>query len=86
MKKQKHAEHLEEATGVGPHTISMPRLRAADGVDIKQFPSLITDEELLAVGTETIEKNLMDIPDEIVRKETIEKLSRIEKGERDLRF
>lgn len=216
-----HAEHLEKATGVGPHTISMPRLRAADGVDIKEFPYLITDEqfikivvvlrlavpytgmilstreesnfrdkvisvgisqisagscvgvgsyseknalkhsdekpqfevadhrtpseilknlcksgyipsyctacyragrtgdrfmefaksgtihnfclpnailtfkeylidyadeELRAVGVETIEKNLLDIPDERVRRETIEKLARIEKGERDLRF
>jgi 2-iminoacetate synthase len=28
-----HAEHLEAAHGVGPHTISVPRIRAADGID-----------------------------------------------------
>jgi len=40
-----HAEHLEEAFGVGPHTISVPRLRAAEGVDIKELPYLVTDDE-----------------------------------------
>ncbi len=40
-----HAEHLEEAFGVGPHTISVPRLRAAEGVDVKNFPYLVTDEQ-----------------------------------------
>jgi 2-iminoacetate synthase len=40
-----HAEHLDETFGVGPHTISVPRLRAAAGVDIKQFPYLVSDPE-----------------------------------------
>ncbi|MCJ7689582.1 MAG: [FeFe] hydrogenase H-cluster radical SAM maturase HydG, partial [Clostridiaceae bacterium] len=40
-----HAEHLEEAFGVGPHTLSVPRLRAAEGVDIKDFPHLVNDEQ-----------------------------------------
>jgi 2-iminoacetate synthase len=40
-----HAEHLEEAFGVGPHTLSVPRLRAAEGVDIKDFPHLVSDEQ-----------------------------------------
>ncbi len=28
-----HAEHLEAVHGVGPHTISVPRIRAADDID-----------------------------------------------------
>lgn len=40
-----HAEHLEEAFGVGPHTISVPRLRPAEGVDFKSFPHLVNDEQ-----------------------------------------
>ena len=39
-----HAEHLEAAKGCGPHTISVPRLRAADGVDPALFPDAIDDE------------------------------------------
>lgn len=40
-----HAEHLEETTGVGPHTVSVPRLRAAENVSLKNYPHLVTDEE-----------------------------------------
>jgi len=40
-----HAEHLEEAFGVGPHTISVPRLRAAENVDIEKYPHLVSDED-----------------------------------------
>ena len=32
-----HAEHLEAAHGVGPHTISVPRVRAADDIDPDEF-------------------------------------------------
>ena len=39
-----HALHLEEAFGVGPHTISVPRLRPARGVNLKTFPYLVSDE------------------------------------------
>lgn len=39
-----HAEHLEAAKGVGPHTISVPRIRAADGIDPANFPNAIDDE------------------------------------------
>ncbi|WP_156939781.1 [FeFe] hydrogenase H-cluster radical SAM maturase HydG [Clostridium lundense] len=39
------AEHLEEATGVGPHTISVPRLRAAEGVSLEKYPHIVTDDE-----------------------------------------
>lgn len=39
-----HAEHLEAATGVGPHTISVPRIRPADDIDVKDFSNAISDE------------------------------------------
>ena len=39
-----HAEHLEAAFGVGPHTISVPRIRAADGVNPKNFENAISDD------------------------------------------
>lgn len=40
-----HAEHLDQETGVGPHTISMPRLRAAEGVDLNTYPHMVNDHE-----------------------------------------
>ncbi|MBO8138432.1 MAG: [FeFe] hydrogenase H-cluster radical SAM maturase HydG [Desulfotomaculum sp.] len=39
-----HSLHLENKFGVGPHTISVPRMREAAGVDIKKFPYLIDDD------------------------------------------
>lgn len=39
-----HAEHLEAVWGVGPHTISVPRLRNADDVDIDSFTNGISDD------------------------------------------
>ena len=39
-----HAEHLEAVHGVGPHTISVPRLRRADDIDPDQFDNGITDD------------------------------------------
>lgn len=39
-----HAEHLEAACGVGPHTISVPRVRRADDIDPDEFDNGITDE------------------------------------------
>ncbi len=39
-----HAEHLEARFGVGPHTISVPRIRPADDIDTKDFPDAVTDE------------------------------------------
>jgi len=39
-----HAEHLEAAHGVGPHTISVPRIRAADGINPGSFMNGIDDE------------------------------------------
>jgi len=40
-----HALHLEERFGVGPHTVSVPRIRPADGVDLSAFPHLVSDDE-----------------------------------------
>ena len=39
-----HALHLEETCGVGPHTISMPRIRPAGGIDLEKFPYLVSDQ------------------------------------------
>lgn len=39
-----HAEHLEAAMGVGPHTISVPRIRPADDIDPETFSDGISDE------------------------------------------
>ncbi len=47
-----HAEHLEAAKGVGPHTISVPRIRAAEDIDPAQFPHAVPDdvfEKIVAV-------------------------------------
>jgi 2-iminoacetate synthase len=40
-----HAIHLEEKFGVGPHTISVPRLRPALGVTLEAFPHLVADSD-----------------------------------------
>lgn len=39
-----HAKHLEDAKGVGPHTISVPRICPADEVDVNAFSNAISDE------------------------------------------
>lgn len=39
-----HAEHLEAAFGVGPHTISVPRIRRADDIDPDVFDNGIDDD------------------------------------------
>ncbi len=39
-----HAEHLEAVFGVGPHTISVPRIRSAEDIDPNSFPDAISDE------------------------------------------
>lgn len=39
-----HAEHLEAAKGVGPHTISVPRICPADDIDVNDFSNAISDE------------------------------------------
>ncbi|WP_312699866.1 [FeFe] hydrogenase H-cluster radical SAM maturase HydG [Sedimentibacter sp.] len=39
-----HAEHLEAVHGVGPHTISVPRIKHADDIDADAFDNGINDE------------------------------------------
>ena len=39
-----HAEHLEAVHGVGPHTISVPRIKRAEGIDPSVFDNGISDE------------------------------------------
>ncbi|HKM32833.1 MAG TPA: [FeFe] hydrogenase H-cluster radical SAM maturase HydG, partial [Oscillospiraceae bacterium] len=39
-----HAEHLEAAHGVGPHTISVPRIKSADDIDPDVFDNGISDD------------------------------------------
>ncbi len=39
-----HAEHLEAVYGVGPHTLSVPRIRHADDIDADSFENGIDDE------------------------------------------
>lgn len=39
-----HAEHLEAVHGVGPHTISVPRIRRADDIDPSTFSNGIDDD------------------------------------------
>lgn len=40
-----HAEHLDNTYGIGPHTISVPRLRPATGIDLHTFPHLVSDDD-----------------------------------------
>jgi len=44
-----HAEHLEAVHGVGPHTISFPRLLPAEGVNYDDFPHLVSDRDFKKV-------------------------------------
>lgn len=44
-----HAEHLDKTFGVGPHTISVPRLRPAGGITLENFPHLVSDENFKKV-------------------------------------
>ena len=44
-----HAEHLEAAFGVGPHTISVPRIRAADDIDPSTFKNGIDDDQFAKI-------------------------------------
>ena len=39
-----HAEHLEAVFGVGPHTVSVPRIRRADDIDPGDFPNAVDDD------------------------------------------
>lgn len=44
-------EHLEKRFGVGFHTISVPRLRPAEGVSLENFPHLLDDEMFKKIVT-----------------------------------
>ena len=44
-----HAEHLEKEFGVGPHTISVPRIRPASDVDLSTMPHLVSDEDFAKI-------------------------------------
>lgn len=46
-----HANHLEAEYHAGPHTISVPRLRAADGSDVSVAPPYEVDDENFKVGS-----------------------------------
>ncbi len=40
-----HSLHLEERFGVGCHTISVPRIRPAQGINFQTFPYLVNDRD-----------------------------------------
>lgn len=40
-----HNDHLEKEFGVGFHTISVPRLQKAEGMELNEYPHLVTDHE-----------------------------------------
>lgn len=42
-----HAEHLEACYGVGPHTLSVPRICPADGISLGDFPNAVPDDVFL---------------------------------------
>ena len=44
-----HAEHLEAVHGVGPHTISVPRVKRADDINPDDFDNGIDDETFLKI-------------------------------------
>ena len=44
-----HAEHLEAVHGVGPHTISVPRICPADDIDPTTFSNAVPDDVFLKI-------------------------------------
>lgn len=40
-----HNSYLEETHGVGFHTISVPRIKPAKGMDLAEFPHLVSDDQ-----------------------------------------
>lgn len=40
-----HAAHLEAEFHCGPHTISVPRIRPAGGINLDSFPHIVSDED-----------------------------------------
>lgn len=45
-----HAEHLEAVHGVGPHTISVPRVKHADDIDPEAFDNSIPDDMFIKIA------------------------------------
>ncbi len=45
-----HAEHLEAVHGVGPHTISVPRVKRADDIDPNEFDGGIDDDTFAKIA------------------------------------
>jgi 2-iminoacetate synthase len=45
-----HAEHLEAVHGVGPHTISVPRVKRADDIDPDVFDNGIDDDTFIKIA------------------------------------
>ena len=45
-----HAEHLEACFGVGPHTISVPRIKKADDIDPDAFDNGIDDDTFAKIA------------------------------------
>ncbi len=46
-----HNEYLEEKYGVGFHTISVPRLKKAEGMSLEDYPNMIDDEQFKRLVT-----------------------------------
>lgn len=44
-----HIKHLEDTFGIGPHTISIPRVKYAEGVDLSIFKHIVTDEQFKTI-------------------------------------
>ena len=44
-----HNAHLEERFGVGFHTISVPRLCKTEGMELADYPNILTDDEFLKI-------------------------------------
>lgn len=47
-----HAKHLEDTYGVGPHTVSVPRICPADDIDVNEYDNSISDaifEKIVAI-------------------------------------
>ena len=45
-----HAEHLEAVHGVGPHTISVPRVKPADDINPDDFDNSISDDMFVKIA------------------------------------
>ncbi len=46
-----HNDHLEKEYGVGFHTVSVPRLKKAEGMSLDEYPDIISDTEFMRAVT-----------------------------------